>query len=75
MDSKILQYLYNQPFCRQRGTLFEYSERERERARVHVNVHALKGIWQSSARGSLWHQKVAPAAAASTASAVPQPSA
>ena len=30
MDSKILQYLYNQPFCRQRGTLFEYSERERE---------------------------------------------
>ena len=26
----ILQYLYNQPFCRQRGTLFEYSERERE---------------------------------------------
>ena len=74
MDSKILQYLYNQPFCRQRGTLFEYSERERERARVHVNVHALKGIWQSSARGSLWHQKVAPAAAR-TASAVPQPSA
>ena len=48
--------------------------RERERARVHVNVHALKGIWQSSARGSLWHQKVAPAAAR-TASAVPQPSA
>ena len=47
MDSKILQYLYNQPFCRQRGTLFEYSEREREREREFTWMYM---HWRESGR-------------------------